>query len=203
MKRRSAFPLFAMVFTIILLPACSPRPEIVAPEIEPPADLIPAYVPDGFELVSGFQLAGSPAAGEGEFPPLRRLDFNLKSPAGNEILGLYYQSPEQTILITKSAFPGGSLAEWRTAFEDASPAPCVCDGCPARAMPDPLSRRMPAIREERTIGGTDVAVLELSGGWMTVFVREGWLLTVESGLLPGKGGIPLAENLKIVADLLE
>jgi signal transduction histidine kinase len=33
--------------------------KFVAPEIEPPTDLIPGYVPEGFELVSGFQLSAN------------------------------------------------------------------------------------------------------------------------------------------------
>jgi hypothetical protein len=199
----------AAVILVCFLSACGPQtriaaPEIAAPEIEPPSDLIPGYVPHGFTLVAGFQLAGHPVAESGdEFPPLRRLIFNLKSPAGNEILGLYYQNPEQTILITKSAFPGGTLAAWRTAYEDSLPGHCDCECLPPRANTDLISGRFATIREEREVGGTPVAVLDSHGGWITAFVRGGDLLTVESGTPLESGGIPLEENLKIVASLLE
>lgn len=40
---------------------CGPGVGFSAPEIDPPADLIPGYVPEGFELVSGFELQGGVA----------------------------------------------------------------------------------------------------------------------------------------------
>jgi hypothetical protein len=40
----------------LLLAACGSRVKISVPEIDPPSDLIPGYVPKGFELGSGFKI---------------------------------------------------------------------------------------------------------------------------------------------------
>ncbi len=44
---------------VCFLAACSQPTKFVAPEIDPPADLITDNVPKGFELISGFQLTGA------------------------------------------------------------------------------------------------------------------------------------------------
>ncbi len=49
---------------LALLTACSSKGKFhfIAPENEPPADLQPAYLPEGFELVSGFKITGTTPA---------------------------------------------------------------------------------------------------------------------------------------------
>ena len=196
---------FAIPFLMLLaciLPACRPNPKFVAPETDPPADLIPGYVPGGFELVSGFQLPGKvifPATSDGDDISdfLRIRDFNPKSPNENAIQGVYYQGKDHLILISKSYFPEGNLDLWRTAYEASRPKPCECAGFPGlRLDTETFPVRIYEIQEERTIGETRVAILKGPLGWITVFVRGDDLLTVESG-------ISLEENLKIVASLLE
>jgi hypothetical protein len=213
--------LFTIAALACLLSACAPRrPTFAAPEIEPPADLIPSYVPEGFTLGNGFQLeADGKAIPEGFSRLIPRLGFDVKSPAGNDIQGVYYQNENQLILITKSYFPGGTLDLWRAAFEESLPKPCECEcertcecgqdsecACrpirPARTGPDLFPGRFKEFQEERTIEGTRVAVLNSGGRWITVFMRGEYLLTVEGGLARDDNGIPLEENLKIVASLL-
>ncbi len=183
-----------LVLLCVSLTACGTKVKFLAPETEPPADLIPSYVPDGFKLVSGFQLSG-------EVPLRGRLfagtgdHFDLKSPNGNDIQGIYYQGRDQILLISKSYFPEGTLDLWRSTFETSQPKPCQCDCLPLRLGAIPLPLRVAEIQEERTIAGTRVAILKGPLGWITVFVRGDYLLTVESGL-------PLEENLKVVVGLL-
>ena len=207
-KSKFAYPL--LVLLACILSACSHSQKFVAPEIEPPADLIPGYVPEGFKLVSGFQLSGEvdfPIATNGNevafFLRLRGGDlfFELKSPKGNDILGVYYQGKDRLILISKSYYPEGSLDLWLAAYEAAQPKPCECEcacECPSFLRLDalPFHDRMIELQEVRTIDGTRVAILKGLLGWTTVFVRGDYLLTVESG-------ISLDENLKIVASLLD
>ena len=203
--------LFCSLLSMMLagcLSACGSarRAQIIAPEIEPPADLIPAYLPEGFELVKSYQLEGQPmdweAGGEAGFSINRRVGFNLKSPAGNDIQGLFYQNEDQSILITQSLFPGGTLRGWRAAFEKSLPDFDGCECAMRRPVPQLIPRRFPEFHEERTIGGVRVAVLKSPNGWITVVVRGEHLLTVESGIPLDEGGVPLEENLKIVESLL-
>jgi hypothetical protein len=214
MKTQSVLAYSMMLLLACVLSACGPRrPKFIAPEIEPPADLIPSYVPEGFQLVDGFQLEGGVTTATQDLSRLvGRVGFDLKSPAGNEIQGVYFQKENQLILITKSYYPGGTLDDWRAAFEEPLPKPlglepeCDCECRPARlARPDPelFPSRFGEIREERTIGETRVAVLQSGGHWVAVFMRGEYLLTVESGSALEQSGIPLEENLKIAASLLE
>ena len=208
MKTRTKYsPQLLLIFLLAtMLTACGSRTKFVAPEIEPPADLIPGYVPEGFKLVSGFQLTGKftlPVFSNGDegglFGHLREgyAFFNVKSPSGNDIQGLYYQGKEDLILIARSYFPDGTLDLWRNAYETAQPKSCECvwAGLP-RLGAEPFPVRFHEIQEMRTVGETQVAVLDGPLGLITVFVRGDYLLTVESG-------ISLEENLKIVASLLE
>lgn len=199
-----------LMLLIFILTACSRGPEVSAPEIDPQPDLIPSYVPENFKLESGFKidLADIKAriiSEDGElrvpwnanslFTPYR----SIISPAGNETLGVYYKSKDQVILITKSYFPDGTLELWREHYEATGDKdyPCECC-CPhvelAIGLPIPL--RFAEIQEETTISGTPVAILKGVGGWISVFVRDDYLMAVQSG-------ISLEENLKIVNSLLE
>lgn len=217
MKTRTKFPL-QVLFLILLatvLAACSSDAKLVAPEIDPPADLTPGYVPEGFKLVKGYQI--KPGDFEAQyFSPdsedceedtriICGLDlsgsfFKLQSPAGHDILGLHYQDGDRLLLITKSYFPGGSLELWRAAYEasDENIPACECD-CVQFVMDiplPPLPLRFAEIQELRTVGETQVAVMDGPMGLITVFVRGDYLLTVESD-------ISLEENLKIVTSLLD
>jgi len=179
--------LFISILLAIVLSACSHSPKFVAPEIDPPQDLIPGYIPDGFELISGFQLPGDIQGtivwGQQALRTIRLKPFELKSPLGNDILGVYYQGDDQLLLISKSAYPDGSLELFLSSLEDSTPEPCQCECLEIRLDDD-------------FIAGTEVAVFEGPLGWTTVFVRQDELLAVESG-------ISLEENLKVVESLLE
>lgn len=201
----------ALFFLTLALPlaACGSRTKFSAPEIDPPSDLIPGYVPKGFELGSGFKIEvsamertffasderGTLLCAEGFLDAF----FDLKSPASNDLLGVYYESDDQLLLITKSYFPGGSLELWRTAYEGSYEKNCDCDcgcGCPNIMIDVPVPLRAAEIQEIRTINGTEVAVLKNPQGWVTVFVRGEFLIAVKSGLF-------LEENLKVVGSLLD
>jgi len=202
-KLKFVVPLF--IFLVIFLAACDIGPKFVAPEIDPPAELIPGYVPEGYTLDSGFQLTtdifphdialGDMGRMVGRMK-LGDITFNVKSPTGNVIQGVYYKGKEHIILITRSYFPEGSLDDWLAFYEESQPKPCECD-CPGLLRLDafPLPDRFEQLQEERTIDGTRVAILDGPLGWTTVFVRGDYLLTVESE-------ISLDENLKIVASLM-
>jgi hypothetical protein len=203
-KLKFVIPL--LVLMVGSLAACNRKMKFVAPEIDPPTDLIPGYVPKGFELISGFQLSSDNmlpefAAGNeiGLLGPLIRINhfFNLKSPARNDIQGTYYQGEENLILITKSYFPNGSLDEWLAVYEkgQSKPVDCKCAGIP-RLDTVPFPIRFDEFQEVRTIDSTRLAILKTALGWTTVFVRGDYLLTIESG-------ISLEENLKIVTSLLK
>lgn len=216
-KTSTLSKILLLVLLALALSACGSRTRFQAPEIPPPEDLIPGYLPKGFELVSGFELDLPEAevrltkTGDGKrvwyAPPEGLIDeflsrFNLlRSPLGNEVQGVNYQSGDQLLLITKSYFPGGSLEKWRGKYERPAPEKCECDcdcGCPELLLLDVnLDRleRFADVVEERVIEGTRVAILEGAGGWVTVFVRGDYLLTVA-------GDLSLEENLKIVESLL-
>jgi hypothetical protein len=185
----------------LLITACSHQTKFVAPQMEPPSDLIPSYVPDGFEFGYGFQLPGGitwqEAVYGGKLPVSSRTrGFNLKSPDGNDIQGVFYQGKAHLILITKSYFPGGTLDAWRTAFEASGEPVCECGGFELRLNAGfSLSRRI-EVEEERSINGTRIAVVKEPMGWITVFVRDDYLVTVQNG-------ISLEENLKIAESLLK
>ena len=194
------------IILVVFLVACDTGPKFVAPEIDPPADLIPGYVPDGSELISGFQLSPDSTSVEfaledvgGLVERLKGADhfFDVKSPAGNVIQGVYYKGKEHLILVTKSYFPEGSLDDWLAVYEESQPKPCECD-CPGLVRLDslPFPSRFEEFQEERTIDGTRVAILNGPLGWTTLFVRGDYLLAVEST-------ISLEENLKIVASLVK
>jgi hypothetical protein len=198
------FSIFLLMLFGCLLAACSHPPKFVAPEIDPPADLIPGYVPEGFDLISGFQLSGTfpwPVTSNAdeaifvEHLGKRSLFADIKSPNGNDIQGVYYQSKEHRILITKSYFPKGTLDLWRTTYEASQPKPCECECINLRLDAVSLPPRIADIQEERTIDGVQVAILKGPLGWTSVFVRGEYLITVESG-------ISLDENMKVVASLL-
>jgi len=205
MSTKLNFTMLLLMMLGCLLAACSRPPQFVAPEIDSPTDLIPSYVPEGFEHVSGFQLTGEPplreAFDDDEELFVERLGkrftfANIKSPSGNDIQGVYYQGKEHRLLITKSYFPEGTLDLWRTTYEASWPKPFECECVELRLAALNLPPRITEIQEERTIDGVQVVILKGPLGWITVFVRGDYLLTVESG-------ISLEENLKIVASLLE
>ena len=182
------------------LAACSHPPLFSASEIDPPPDLVPTYVPQGYELASGFQLP--PASefpsvfGDDDALSVRIPGFDLKSPAGNDIQGVYYQGKDGLIVITKSSFPGGTLQQWREAYTTSQPGPCKCEFPALRLQDLSLAFRLREVKEERTVDGTQVAILATPEGWLSVFVRGNDLITVESA-------VSLDENLKIVSSLLE
>jgi hypothetical protein len=215
---KTKFPLLVLfVLLVPLLAACGGQERhFSAPEIDPPSDLIPGYIPEGYEMVAGFEIEvsdmsgrflatgddGRVFCGEGLIIPF----FVIKSPAGNDLLGVYYEDDDDgLLLISKSSFPGGTLEAWRTNYEEAVSAPCesdcdcdcCCCNCIAFAIdgwPIPLRAE---ILETRTVGDTQVAVLESEfDGLITVFVRDGYLIAVE-------GDLPLEEHLRIIESLLE
>ena len=213
-KTKSTLQVLFLLLLATALAACSSDAKFVAPEIDPPADLIPGYVPEGFKLIKGYQI--KPEDFEAQYfshdpedcgedtriicgLDLSGSFLDLKSPAGHDILGLHYQDGDSLLLITKSFYPGGSLELWRTANEasyDEYPD-CECD-CVQFVMDmplPPLPLRFAEIREVRTVGETQVAVMDGPLGLITVFIRGDYQLTVESG-------ISLEENLKVVASLL-
>jgi len=213
MYTKTKLTLCWLILLAIVLTACGSRPKFIAPEIDPPADLIPGYVPDGFKLISGFEFdvenfaaenlrGGFIEGGDGEqvvrVKGLLRPFFSLKSPAGENITGVYYESRDQILLITKSHFPNGTLDLWQTQYETSYQTACECECDCCRLMIDlpPVAFRIAKIKEVRTLGDTQVAILERAEGWITVFVRDDYQLTVE-------GGLPLEENLKIVESLLQ
>lgn len=190
-----------LILLATLLTACSQSPRFVAPEIDPPQDLIPGYVPDGFDLVSGFKLPGdfiqtSVLWGQETSRTLRLKPFELKSPLGNDVLGVYYDGDEHLLLISKSEYPGGSLDLFLSSYTESGFEPCQCDCLEIRLNDDYISNRFIELKETRTIAGTEVAIFEAPIGLTAVFVKDDTLLAVESG-------ISLEEILKVVESLLE
>ncbi len=207
MKSKPIMQVLFFLLLAALLASCSSRAKFVAPEIDPPADLIPGYVPKGFKLGSGFKIEVSDMAREfvvsveGRRPICSEnlLDpfFDLKSPANNDLLGVYYESDEQILQISKSYFPGGSLDQWRTTYEASYAEHCDCEcDCLDIVISAPVPLRVAEIQEIRTINSTRIAILKNPEGWVTVFVRGEYLIVVESGL-------SLEENLKVVESLLQ
>jgi hypothetical protein len=206
MDTKLKFTLPILILFVIFLAGCDTGLKFDAPEIDPPSDLIPGYVPEGFELITGFQIPGDVTLYEftlgdtGELVGrLKAGDrfFDLKSPAGNIVQGVYYKSKQNLILVTKSYFPDGTLDDWLAVYEKGQPKPCDCE-CAGLVRLDtmPFPIRFEELQEVRTIDGTRVAILTGSLGWTTAFVRGDYLLTVESA-------ISLEENLKIVSSLLK
>ena len=97
--------------------------------------------------------------------------YDVKSPSGNIIQGVYYQGKDHLILIAKSYFPGGTLDLWRANFEASRPelGECAC----ARLCLSPMLflSRFVEIQEEHTIADAQVIVLKGPMGLTTVFVR--------------------------------
>ncbi|NTW08058.1 MAG: hypothetical protein HGA28_00620 [Anaerolineaceae bacterium] len=204
--KKSGVVFSALTLVAILLTACGKeKAKFIAPEISPPADLIPSYVPEGFKLVSGFTLDGEIHIEEFDVEEdsnrfslnsMGDLFFNEKSPAGTAINGVYYDNGEELILITKASYPGGNLDLWKQELDKSRPGNCECDcGGLIRLDVSHLTPRFNEILPERAVGDTRVAVLQSYFGYVTVFMRGEDLLIVESG-------ISLEENLKIVASLL-
>ncbi|HEY69667.1 MAG TPA: hypothetical protein G4O08_03685 [Anaerolineae bacterium] len=207
MRTKRSIAIQSIALLMLGVAACGRKPVFIAPEIPPMEDLIPAYIPDGFELVSGFEIAGdSPlldtSADDRLFVDNHRVKINLRSPMGEDVVGVHYEGQDQLILITRSPFPEGTLDLWISAFEGPFIEPCTCDCVHLRERVSLLRSdagyrsRLPEVQETRIVKGTPVAILERPEGWITVFMRGDDLLTVESG-------IDLAENLKIVASLLD
>ena len=216
MKTKTTLQVLFFLLLTFLMAACGgKRTKFIAPEIDPPTDLIPAFVPEGFELVKGYQITPGDfevsrvfADAEGRDEDRRiicDLDlsgsfFDLQSPAGNAILGIHYQDEASLLLITKSYYPGGSLDIWQKAFDENDERNCDCDcGCCCMViaidrLPIPLGEV--DIREIRTVGETRVAVVDHGLiGTTAVFMRGDYLLTVESG-------ISIEEIMKVVESLL-
>lgn len=201
MYTKHKFTMLLLMLLIGTLPACSHSPKFEAPEIEPPVDLIPSYVPEGFELGSGYQIPAEslfPAISGGDdisqFGRIR--GFDLKSPKGNDILGVYYTDGDHLILISKSYFPQGTLDLWLAAYHGSELESCECNKGDLRLTFQLSPVPFDEIQEERTIDGTRIAILKAPLGWITVFARRDYLITVESG-------ISLEQHLKIVASLLK
>ncbi len=215
-KTKSILQVLSFLLLATLLASCGNRTKFVAPEIAPPSDLIPAYVPEGFELIKGYQIKvgdfeGSRvlAVAEGRDEDRRiicDLDlpgsfFNLQSPAGNDILGVHYQDGDSLLLITKSSYPGGSLDGWQATFEGDDEGDCDCDcGCCCMVItidPLPFPHGKVEITEVRSVGETQVAIVDHGLiGATAVFMRGDHLLTVQ-------GDISLEETLKVVESLLQ
>ena len=202
-RYKLAIPLFVLL-TCALAGCGSERKKFVAPEIEPPADLIPVYIPKGYKLISGFQIAGEDifpvnVFGDGAFLGRLRVGnsySDLRSPNGNDIQGVYYQGKDHLILIARSYFPEGTLDLWREKFEASGFKFDECECFRLRFLPRHFLSRILEILEERTISGTRVLILKGPVGWITVFIRGDYLLTVESGT-------SLEEIMKIVSSLLK
>ncbi len=190
----------------LTLTGCGSGVEFIAPEIEPPAYLIPGYVPEGFELVSGFELQRGVArvggdaeveGGRGPFPTglVGPLEV-ASSPAGNVVQGLQYRNGDTLLLITKSSFPGGDLDLWWEAVQASGPNGGEDCECAAQPLLVNMRRMQPVqVVEEREVDGVRVAIVDgLLRSW-TVFVRGQDLLTVQ-------GGISKEEALRIVESLL-
>lgn len=196
------FPLFMLLACVLV--GCDSGPKFAAPEIDPPSDLIPAYLPKGYKLVSGFQLIPDSELqlrifGDGLLTAHRkgfRNLYNLKSVNGNVIQGVYYRGKHHLILITKSYFPGGSLAQWRADFEASNLDLSECECLNRCWFPRLALFRFYEIQEEHTLSGVQVIILKGPMGLVSAFMRGDYLLTVESG-------ISLDEILKIVTSLLE
>jgi hypothetical protein len=211
MYTKHKLTMYLLILLAGVLSGCSSTPKLVAPEIDPPADLIPGYVPEGFDLVEGYQVEAqdfiAPTFSTDDEDSdedariicdvdMSAISFDLRNPAGNDTLGVHYQNGDSLLLITKSYYPGGSLETWRTAYEaSGSTAGCNCE-CFAFAIQPPVPLRDEQIQEERTIDGTRVAILKGARGWTVVFVRGDYLIAVESD-------ISLEEILKVVASLPE
>jgi hypothetical protein len=205
MDTKQKFLIPILILITFFLAACDTQMKFTAPETDPPADLIPSYVPEGFNLVSGFQLSAEfimPEFTGGDEIGLNGRLLNgdhflgIKSPAGDVIQGVYYQGKQYLILITKSNFPNGTIDDWLALNEERQFKPCDCD-CAGFVRLGELTfpTRFEEPQEERTIDGTRVAIFKGPLGWLTVFVRGEYLLTVESE-------ISLEENLKIVTSLI-
>jgi hypothetical protein len=188
------------------LAACTPGVVFVAPEIDPPTDLIPEYVPKGFELVSGFQIQPREARfdpkedSEGQrcvFPVGGKIDPGIvQSPSGNTVQGVQYRNGETILLITKSEFPGGSLDLWREAVEGGGLDGEESCGCATEAsFPRIGPPRAVEILQEHLVKGVRVAVVNWLERRMLVFVRGDNFIAVQ-------GGISLEEALKIIESLL-
>jgi hypothetical protein len=214
-KTQSIVQVLFFLLLVPLLAACGSHRQFVVPEIDPPSDLIPGYVPDGFKLVKGYQIkpeefeASRFFAGAEDCNEDTRLVcglglsdsfFDLQSPAGNDILGLHYQDGDNLLLVTKSYYPGGSLDLWRAAYEASYKDDLDC-GCNcfqfAMNMPfPPLPLRFAEIQEVHTVGETQVAVLDGPLGLIAVFMRGDYLVSVE-------GDLTSEELLRIVESLLQ
>jgi hypothetical protein len=213
MKNRIKFLSFTLLCAaaLMLLAGCGSGVTFSAPEIDPPADLVPDSLPEGYDLVKGYKIPvgsiemrflASEAGEDGRVLcdlGLTDAFFDLKSPAGNPIVGVHYQNGDHLLLIGKSSFPGGSLEDWRSIYEDTvEPSPdCGCGCCCpnfSTGFGDLL--RGTEIEGFFTVAGTDAALLEGALGKILVFVRGDDLLTVE-------GDLSTAELLKIAAGLLK
>lgn len=150
--------------------ACGQQTKFVAPEIDPPTDLIPGYVPQGYQLEFGFQLPGEKLAlnvfdGDGGSSVVKRIRlFDPKTPNGNDIRGVYYRGKDHLILITKSHFPEASLDLWSEAYEESQLKPCECDCNMLRLEVIPAVDRLYELLEERELDGTRIAILKGPGG---------------------------------------
>jgi hypothetical protein len=188
----------------VFLGGCGSQVEFIAPPIDPPADLIPGYVPEGFVLISGFQM-------EPDESLMRFINrdvgdrvlceekislelFNFKSPLGEKIQGVHYQNGDKLLLITRSYFPSGTLKQWQERLENPPATHCECDSI-RLGVDGWLPFRNFHIEELRTIGNTQVAILSGGVGTLTIFIRGDDLIVVE-------GGIDLEENLRVVESLL-
>jgi hypothetical protein len=208
MNTQYRFTLPLLVLLMFFSAACgSHQIRFSAPVIDPPADLIPSYIPAGLELVSGFQIpyggVGFSMFSDGERVSLIHREagsdpfFVVKSPNGNDLQGVYYQGKGHFLLITKSYFPGGNLDIWHTLYRASGSNALECDCMPLRlgVLSFGLDRFV-EVEEERTIAETQVAILKGPMGHISVFVKGDCLLAVE-------GDISLEENLKIVTSLIE
>ena len=193
----------------ILLASCSSTTKLVAPEVEPPADLIPAYLPDGYKLVKGYQLSAIPSERwfdadqpPGDDPMVRVAQamgkpvdvLNLYNPAGKDVFGVQFQKGEKHLLITKASYPGGSMDLWLSTYAGSTSSNQSGEmSCPPMIIPSLDFRDK--LTEVRTLQNSQVAILQGPLGWKAVFVKGDDLLTVQ-------GDISLEEILKIAESLI-
>jgi hypothetical protein len=189
MKLRKEYWIRNLILLLLVLPltACGAGSKDIIPTQEPPKDMVPGYLPVGFEYDKSIELIFSVEDGREPSP--------LFSPSGNSTTLVHYIKGDEHLCIHKSIFPDGSLEKWLEIFQDVSIDNCEC--FPRRSGDSTnLSNRLPKIVEKQTIEGIEVQILEGPIGWMSVYVKDNVLMIVE-------GTIPLEENLKVVTSLLK
>lgn len=174
-----------MSLVMIIFAGCTSKAESTPAYQEPPKEMIPGYIPDGFELDSSHEMS---------FDKDGRDPSSYHSPLGNSIMSLHYENGDEIICINASDFPGGTLESWLEIYQSTPFDDCEC--LPRRGGEElSISNRSPEIVEEQMIGDTPVVVLEGPIGWAVAFVHNDQFWLVE-------GTVSLKELLKVVESLL-